>query len=223
VINEAHNGLLRSIRTREIGLRLVTTAHQLGVRHLAMEALPTLAAEIANCTREPPDAPGYLRQPEMRELIQCALDRGWTLIAYEADMTRKPAEFGALSNEETNWRDAEQANNLRRALSSLPASTALMVWCGNHHLAKATSDWWHPMGSQLHAITGIEPFCIDQTRSVQFDSARPRAATQWVETFADTLTAMDGTAGFLADEAPADWPELETADAYLLSTENELT
>ncbi len=69
LINEAHNGNLRSIRTRHVGLRLVIAAHHSGVRHLAMEALPPFAAEIANRTRQLPDAPGYLGQPEMRELI----------------------------------------------------------------------------------------------------------------------------------------------------------
>ncbi len=202
---------------------MVIAAHNLGVRYLAMEALPLLAAELANRTRQLPDAPGYLGQPEMRELIKCALDHDWELIAYEADISRKPPEFGSLSNEETNWRDAEQAKNLSQAIRDLPATAVLMVWCGNHHLAKVASDWWHPMGSQLRMLTGTEPFCIDQTSSVYFDAARPRFATRWVETFADTLTAMGGSAGFLAEEAPADWPDPETADAYLLSTENELT
>lgn len=224
LVNEAHSGMLRSIRTREIGLRLVVAAHQLGVRHLAMEALPLLAAKIANDTRQlPADARGYLAQPEMRELIKCALERGWELIAYEADMSSKPPEFASLSSEETNWRDAEQARNLTRAFRELPTGCPLMVWCGNHHLAKTATDSWRPMGSQMSALAGIEPFSIDQTCSVDFQTPRRRAAMRWVQTFSSTLVAMGGSAGFLAEEAPADWPELETADAYLLSIENDLT
>ena len=38
--NEAHNGLARSVRTREVGVRMVQAAHEAGVRRLAMEALP---------------------------------------------------------------------------------------------------------------------------------------------------------------------------------------
>lgn len=202
---------------------MVIAAHRLGVRHLAMEALQPLYAELANQTQQLPDAPGYLGHPEMRELVHCALDHGWELIAYEADMSRKPPRFGSMSKEETNWRDAEQAKNLSEAIRGLPAPAVLMVWCGNHHLAKFASDWWHPMGSQLSALTGIEPFAIDQTLSVQFDIERPRLGTRWAEAFAETLAAMGGTAGFLATEAPADWPvELQVADAYLLSTDNEL-
>jgi hypothetical protein len=37
--NEAHSGLLRCRRTREIGRRLLPAAHRAGVRRLAMEAL----------------------------------------------------------------------------------------------------------------------------------------------------------------------------------------
>jgi hypothetical protein len=38
--NEAHSGLARCVRTREIGVRVIGAAHQAGVRRLAMEALP---------------------------------------------------------------------------------------------------------------------------------------------------------------------------------------
>ena len=38
--NEAHSGLARCIRTRQIGVRMVRAAHEAGVRRLAMEALP---------------------------------------------------------------------------------------------------------------------------------------------------------------------------------------
>jgi hypothetical protein len=38
--NEAHSGLARCVRTREVGVRMIGAAHQAGVRRLAMEALP---------------------------------------------------------------------------------------------------------------------------------------------------------------------------------------
>ena len=38
--NEAHNGLARCVRTREVGIRMIRAAHEAGVRRLAMEALP---------------------------------------------------------------------------------------------------------------------------------------------------------------------------------------
>jgi hypothetical protein len=41
--NEAHDGMRRCVRTRRVGVRLVRAAHELGVRDLAMEALPAPA------------------------------------------------------------------------------------------------------------------------------------------------------------------------------------
>jgi len=38
--NEAHSGLARCVRTREVGVRMIQAAHEAGVRRLAMEALP---------------------------------------------------------------------------------------------------------------------------------------------------------------------------------------
>ena len=40
--NEAHSGLARCVRTREVGVRMIQAAHEAGVRRLAMEALPPL-------------------------------------------------------------------------------------------------------------------------------------------------------------------------------------
>jgi hypothetical protein len=75
--NEAHSGLTRCIRTREIGARMIRAAHQAGVRRLAMEALPWPADGSPGPIRDlsgaiPPNAGGYLAQPEMRGLITTA-------------------------------------------------------------------------------------------------------------------------------------------------------
>ena len=44
MVNKAHNGLAPCIRTRDVGIRMIHTAHEAGVRRLAMEALPWPAA-----------------------------------------------------------------------------------------------------------------------------------------------------------------------------------
>ena len=79
------------------------------------------------------------------------------------------------------------------------------------------------MGSLLHGNCGIEPFSIDQTMSVRFSADQERSAGQLVETFASTLDAMGGTAGFLTEDAPGSWTDPVIADAYLISTDNDLT
>lgn len=75
--NEAHSGLARCIRIREVGVRVIQAAHQAGVRRLAMEALPRLAGGPARPVRDiPPSTAGYLVQPDMRRLITTALELG---------------------------------------------------------------------------------------------------------------------------------------------------
>jgi hypothetical protein len=74
--NEAHSGLARCIRTRDIGVRMIGAADQAGVRQLAMEALPWPADGAPGPVRAvPPVAGGYLAQPDMRRLITTALSR----------------------------------------------------------------------------------------------------------------------------------------------------
>ena len=110
--NEAHNGLARCIRTREVGVRMIRAAHEAGVRRLAMEALPWPARDTPGpITAIPPRRGGYLAQPDMRRLITTALELGWSLWAYEAvfETAARTDQAEMLSMEFTNWRDREQA------------------------------------------------------------------------------------------------------------------
>jgi hypothetical protein len=113
-----------------------------------MEALyPHELAVQANRTRQPPDHPGYLAQPEMRDLIAHALSLGWTLVPYEAELRNKPPGLQPISEEETSWREDQQARNLTSAFGALPENATMLVWCGYHHLAKRAVGTWRPMGS----------------------------------------------------------------------------
>lgn len=222
MVNEAHNGLSRCVRTRRVGATLLPDAHRAGVRRLAMEALtPAFAAE-ANETRHVPAAvSGYLAQPEMRELIAAALGLGWTLVAYEADFDETPSRFAHLSLEETNWREDQQARNLCAALQSVPDDGGLLVWCGNHHLAKHHAGEWVPMRVRFAERAGVDTFAIDQTPTVKFGRGDPDAM-QWVETYRHEIEALGGSAGFLSEEAPPAWPPRDLADAYVVALDNEL-
>lgn len=216
MVNEAHHGLLRCVRTRLIGRRLLPTAHRCGVRHLAMEALwdRGLVARANRDRRLPGCGDGYLAQPEMRAFVQDALDLGWTLVAYEAAMDAAP-NSDLMSDEVTSWREREQAANLAAALPSGP----LLVWCGNGHLTKVSPGLpFLPMAQIFWEATGIEPFSIDQTTSVLFPGRR---TDSWVDRFRSELEAHAGTAGFLTNERPPGWRRC-WADAFLLSVENEL-
>jgi hypothetical protein len=210
MMNEAHNGLRRCVRTRAIGRRLLPAAHGAGVRHMAMEALPQGVDSSPNWTRRLAEwEGGYLAQPEMRRLIQEAEELGWKLLPYET--RRYPIE--------PNDREEDQARNLVDVLTTLPPDAPLLVWCGNSHLSKEPRDWWHPMGSRFWEMSGIEPFSIDQAVTVEFDAAMTSAWHSFAERERSRLEALGGTAGFLMANSPLPRPGV---DAVLLSTENAL-
>ena len=235
--NEAHNGLERCVRTREVGRRLVAAADALGVRHLAMEALLPGVAEAANADRRVPDGSpeelGYLGQPEMRALVQDALDRGWTLWPYEADIDAAPAEVrgtGTMSLAYSNWREREQARRLVAVLEELGPRERLLVWCGNSHALKIRvsgpdGGGWVPMGVHFTEQAGAEAFVIDQSVTVRFPHADP-GREALVERLRPVLEAFGGTAGVLRADLPAagrDWPFMDGVDALVYSLDNEMS
>jgi hypothetical protein len=225
MLNEAHHGLTRCVRTRQLGRQLLPSAHAMGVRHLAMEALQPGDAEAANTTRRPPDdAGGYLAQPDMRDLIQVALELGWTLWRYEADIDHAPdavVEQGLMSQAFTNWREIEQARNLAAVLAGLTASGRLLVWCGNSHASKMAQDDWTSMGYEFAALVAEGAFVIDQAVTVAFPGLEQRQAARVAE-LAPILDRFGGTAGLLVEEAGplSCWPGV---DALIVSTDNAMT
>lgn len=228
MMNEAHSGSARNIRSREIGRRILSTAHAAGVRHMAMEALTPSVSTEANSTRQLPsgleDATDYLAQPEMRAFIQKALDLGWTLIPYEINFEELPSA-DTLSLEFSNLRERAQAENLVHALQELPFNAKLLVWCGNsHHLkkiAKIGDDELILMGYHFVQLSKIEHFAIDQTLSINWngDSGQPNRFAS----FMTDLVKWESTAGFLVEDAPPGLSlDKEVMDAVILSTQNEL-
>ena len=218
MMNELHNGLKRSVRTRVLGKRVLPVAHAAGVRHLAMEALTPEFAKEANGSRAVPshEPIGYLGQPDMRELIAAALKLGWTLAPYEADFDLKPPEFANLSMEETNWREEQQARNLVAALERIEDDEKLFVWCGNSHLSRHRGDTWYPMGLRFAELAGFDAFALDQTQGIGEKSVARRLAEQ----FEDELTRRGGSAGFLVEDSSSRWFGV---DAVVISTDNDLT
>ena len=249
MMNEAHSGMKRCICTRQIGKRILPVAHQAGVRGLAMEALFPAFAEYGNRTRQLMEGNlGYLSQPEMQDLIQTALDLGWTLIPYECDnfewlsgkhgidfsnadekekirhWQQYQSEFTGL--EFTNWREEQQALNIIKALDSLPAGARMLVWCGNNHHSKKAEDGWQPMGYQFQRHSGLDPFVIDQIPTVRFDPTDDFFETEFIPPFSEELAKHGGTAGFLMEEMPASFARFGFEglgdDAVVVSTQNDL-
>lgn len=248
LMNEAHSGLARCVRTREVGRRILPAAHAAGVRHLAMETLHPSFTASANRERSVPPAEreSYLGQPEMRELVQAALDLGWTLHCYEADLGRWLEErhgytvqrgpegdlilevewlerHGAelMSDAYTNWREEQQALSLLTVRTRIGPEAKLLVWCGNGHLLCAERDWWVPMGAQLMR-RGCPLFAIDQTVTVAFEGLGSAWRAEMVERYAADLAAHGGTAGLVLAELPPDVELTRDVDAVILSVDNAL-
>jgi hypothetical protein len=223
--NEAHSGLARCVRTREVGGRMIRAAHEAGVRRLAMEALTWPSQDTPGPIRAIPSAvEGYLAQPDMQRMITTALDLGWSLWAYEAiiEITADTDPAELLSMEFTNWREREQAGNLRRVLAAAPAEP-LLVWCGNGHASKEGDDEWVPMGQHFRAHSGIDPFVIDQTVTVSFHGEPQPWVRELLAPLGETLAAHGGTAGILRDQAPRPLDSRTDVDALVVSTDNALT
>jgi hypothetical protein len=231
LINEAHHGWTHCPRTRAVGRALLPVAHRLGVRHLAMEALGPPVAERANRLRTlGADEFGYLGQPDLRALIDDALELGWMLHAYEADAAATPFE-NWHTQDAINWREDQQARNLGAVVAGLQPSARILVWCGGGHglrrpyeveLVDGVPRVWVPMGSLVEGYGGVEPFSIDQNVTVAFGgNERP-----WLRDYDDVLRAHGGTAGVLHEDLPANLAELrygQVADAYVLSLDNAMT
>jgi hypothetical protein len=75
------------------------------------------------------------------------------------------------------------------------------------------------MASRFWELSGVEPFSIDQTVTVE---AGPNWNGPWHQLARSEtwrLEALGGTAGFLVADSPIPWPYV---DAVLLSTQNAL-
>jgi hypothetical protein len=190
--NEFHNGMLRCLRTREVGRRLLPVAHNCGVRHIAMEAL----------------GGPYVEQPDLAAMIGDAVALGWTLIPYETQDMRTPFRAdGTVDWEIVLAREEDQARNLVAALPDTP----LLVWCGNSHLEKQPSESWTPMGWFFRELSGIDHFALDQ-------SPADDAYAQSVRT---DLEPLGGTAGMLVEDLPERFRN-RPVDALVFSLDNEL-
>ena len=99
----------------------------------------------------------------------------------------------------------------------------LLVWSGNSHASKMASDEWIPMGHRFVAMSGLEPFVIDQVVCVAWPDHPPTWLPEVLAAAGEAIEILGGTAGILRDQAP---PPLDTwpgVDAVVVSTDNELS
>jgi hypothetical protein len=100
----------------------------------------------------------------------------------------------------------------------------LLVWTGGDHARKQPTHGWVTMGCHFPAMSGTDPFVIDQTVTIDFTGrgSQPRVQ-ELLSSLGETLDTLGGTAAILRDQAPPplnDWPGV---DAVIISTDNGLT
>lgn len=220
IMNEGHSGLTRCARTRRVGRSVLPAAHAHGCRYLAMEALPNAARGFALRRTPPSPSFGYLAQPEMVEFVDAALELGWTLVAYEAQIDMERVRSGRPETiDDVNDRERQQAEHLVAAKSALGADAKMLVWCGNGHGLKHRLQDWVPMGVRFAELAGRDAFSIDQLATVSFgEGHRPQVPV--TPELAAVLDALGGTAGYTGDAVPDGYPAPRGYDALILSTDN---
>jgi hypothetical protein len=215
MMNEAHNGEKRCIRTRTVGRRILPAAWESGARVLLMEALGPPGG--------PPEgtASPYLEQPEMALFLDSARQLGFTLGGYEAELDRAPVELlrDTTALPFTNWRERRQAENLIAQLHAAPAQAGVLVWAGNSHLRRAPLDEWSPMGWWYERLGGTPAFTIDQTITVDFGEPGNALSQVLMDKYGEVLASRGGEVGVVLD---ARLRASLGADAVLLSTDNRL-
>lgn len=239
VINEVQQGALWMARSRRVGQQLLPNLHQHGVRYLAMEALLPEWAERANARRQLPArsaASGSpLDQNDLRSMMQIALDLGWKLLPYETTgddyRARRGWFLGPLSHANLpgeSWNhfwEYNEAQNLTSHLDQLPTDARMLVWCSNSHLYKQPSLpdlalGWRPeanwsMAAHLGKLTGLEPFCIDQTPTADWPEAGTSPeGVELLQHYGQRLSQLPQRTGALLR------PRGSKVDALILSLDN---
>ncbi len=244
MMNEAHSGFVRLPRTRKLGAALLPRFDGHGFRLLALEALDEEDAHAWSRSRQIPASGvsglGYVSQPEMRELLQAALDLGWDLTGYDVrrkqyleraawlqDVSGPRSVIGSFAY--TQWRELAQARNLLEVWESRQRPK-MLVWCGNGHLCEGyvsvTPGSFGPgdrggslrtMGGIFAHLSGVDPFTIDQTRTAEWPVFGMSAQSKrQLEEYREELEALGGHGGFLSSSKKS-W-----VDAVILSVDNHM-
>ena len=78
------------------------------------------------------------------------------------------------------------------------------------------------MGWHFRAMSGTDPFVIDQTVTVTFQGEPQPWVQELLAALGETLAAYGGTAGILRDHAPESLNTWSGVDAVIVSTDNTL-
>ncbi len=168
ILNEAHY----APRHRAFSTMLALELRKLGFEYLAVETLDHRTPEVVAGLRArgyPLVEDGYYsREPLFGDLLRRALAAGYQPVAYEFDEYVGDYEkLGSL--ERQLQRESGQAKNIIDQVLAKNPRARIFVHVGHGHVSKGLTDFDGQqigmMAEQLRVRSGIDPLCIEQTRS----------------------------------------------------------
>ncbi len=159
MVNEAHHIPLH----RSYVLGLLKDFYKKGFRYFALETLHH--AKINDQGYPNFESGFYSREPLFSEMLREALKLGFTLVHYEND--QKCNGEGKDRSYCNSFRDSIQAQYLKDRILQNNPKAKILVFAGYAHIEKESKNGWKKMAQYFQELTGIEPYCIDQTKMIE--------------------------------------------------------
>jgi hypothetical protein len=160
MINEEHRTPLH----RALTLRLLPALYAKGFRYFAVETVNTTDTEL-NGRGYPTQRTGtYTADPVFGDLIRTALKIGFKIVPYDPDnldCTPKPDNPMWCDDE----RERIQAQNIVDRILKKDPGAKVLAHVGRDHNAETREEFIGPMAWHFKAISGIDPFTVDQLLS----------------------------------------------------------
>lgn len=148
ILNEAHHIPLH----RVFAASLLEDLYDLGYTYFGLESY-SHTDSLLNTRKYPLIETGYyIREPQFGNLLRAALELGFEVFPYEADLKY----FG-------KEREIQQAKNIQRILEQDPKAK-IFIYAGYSHIREDSlfNSWGKAMAGRLKEFTGIDPFTINQ-------------------------------------------------------------
>ncbi|QIL76773.1 erythromycin esterase family protein [Hymenobacter sp. HDW8] len=155
IINEAHHNPLH----RAFTASLLPGLAKLGFRYLAVEGLSERDSLLNERGYPITETGYYTKEPQFGRLLRTAAQSGYTMVLYDYG-----ADHSGPMDAQIKSRETAQARNIQRILQADPEAK-IVVHCGFSHVNEGPDGMvgQPAMAARLRALTGINPFTIDQT------------------------------------------------------------
>lgn len=153
ILNEAHHIPMH----RVFAASLLEGLYDLGYTYFGIESYDHKDS-LLNLRGFPIIETGfYIQEPQFGNLIRTALDLGFKIFPYEADLKY----FG-------KDREIQQAKNIQRVLKNDPKAK-IFIYAGYSHIREDSlfNSWEKAMAGRLKEYTGIDPFTINQEEMME--------------------------------------------------------